>query len=100
VHEYHDPGCPVDVAGVFVQEVEWGVIRGIEGFSNKAKELCCGKAIPAFGVDDNRKVRHVDNVFMAVGLYIIRSGCFVITGGGGLPHHFKVQHTITFLYQI
>jgi hypothetical protein len=74
------------MAGAFVEEVDRSVMRDIEGFSNKAKELCCVKAIPAFGVDDNRRVWHADNVFMTVGLYVIRLGCF--PHSWGQPCHF------------
>jgi hypothetical protein len=56
------------MAEAFVQEVDRGVVRDIGGSSNKVKELCCVKAIPAFGVDDNRRVQNADNVFMTLGL--------------------------------
>jgi hypothetical protein len=74
------------MVGAFVEEVDRGEMRDIEGFSNKAKELCCVKGTPAFGVDDSRRVWHADNFFMTLGLYIIRLGCF--PHSRGQPHHF------------
>jgi hypothetical protein len=58
------------MAGAFVQEVDRGVARDTGGFPNKVKELCCVKDILAFGVDDNRRVEHADNVFMTLGLHV------------------------------
>jgi hypothetical protein len=74
------------------------VMRDIEGFSNKVKELCCVKAIPVSGVHDNRRVRYADNVFTAVRLYIIRPRCFPHSRGHA--YRFTTQHDISFEHQI
>jgi hypothetical protein len=37
------------MAGAFVEEVDRCVMRDIEGFSDKAKELCCVEAMMTTG---------------------------------------------------